>query len=253
MTTYTEGRRSSILRRVQFEFGYQYIGFNRFCRVLLIPALGSTVANTDRTELRYVTYQKDLWHLIFLQTGFCYQILEPLKEYDPVRRLLQPPQPVKGSDLPQYVDIDAFQWRRQQTNALWVNHPLDNFEMPAPDEPFAFPYDLAERVYFIEAETLDRVRIGWTGQPAQRPQRIAPYVPAPIRYLAVLPGGRDDEEHLFFALSHLRLHRDWFHLNDEMRAYIRWAKANWRKPGEWRFCSLKDFKKPIGANGVPVE
>lgn len=103
MTTYAEGRRSPVLRRVKFEFGYQYIGFNRFCRVLLIPALGGRVANVDGTELRYVTYQKDLWHLIFLQTGFCYQISEPLEEYAPGQYRISHPLPIKSSELSQYV------------------------------------------------------------------------------------------------------------------------------------------------------
>jgi hypothetical protein len=235
-----DGKKVRVRGEVQFRGGGYYIGWNRMCRALIAPALGST----PREDPRYVVYHPGLWFVTICQGGHFFIGNTTATE-----------------NISLYVDANAFQWRRQRTDRLWVNHPYLMAEDYPPGDPFALPgrYDgethrlaLEESgyVYLIGAESLDRVRIGWTTDPGRRPGELVRSSPVPLSYLALLPATQEDEGWLQHRFRHLNVHDDWFQLSAEILAFIEWTKTHWRKPGEDPVVHLPKDYPPVGADGV---
>lgn len=245
MAEYFEGERYRVRGQVHFKRGHHYSGYNTACRVELLPALGNKVDSSESRPLRYITYQDNVWYLHFAQHGYYYQI----------------PQPIHTELIATYVDTSAFLWRQQITNALWVMHPLNMLVDHKPNEPFFFPrdYDYETEtftqielgyVYIVYADTLGTVRIGWTSRPDRRPIQLSPSTPAPLNYLALLPGTKDDEQQLQHKFSHLHLHGSWYRYTKEMHDFVVWSRDHWRPAGSDPMNILRGVPLPIGSSGI---
>ena len=245
MAEYFEGERFRIRGQVQFKRGHIYSGYNTVCRVELVPALGGQANSSEHHPLRYVTYQDHVWYLYFVQHGYYYQAMDS----------------IHTDAIATYVDTSAFHWRRRITNALWVRHPVDMLLYYKPDDPFLFPRDYdyetetftqieSGYVYIVHAHNLGTVRIGWTSHPDKRPIQLSPSTPAPLKYLALLPGTKEDEQQLQYKFSHLHLHGSWYRYTEEMYNFVVWAQEHWRPAGDNPMHNLRNVTLPIGTNGI---
>lgn len=238
--TNTDGPSVRIDGPVQLQPGFSYTGYGSVCRVEILPALNFEVTRKHSDLLRYVTYRPGRWYMLFPQWGTYYWIEES----------------VETAHISNYVDMAAFQWRKRRTTTYWARSPMDVFDA-APDEPYSFEPNIAKNpamgfVYFAEALSVGRVRIGWTASPDRRPNEIVRHSPSPLKLLALLPGEKADESHLQYVLSHWRSHGDWFELTDEIRAYIQMLKRRWRDPSNYPSRQI-EVHEPIGTEGVPTE
>jgi hypothetical protein len=234
-----DGKRILIKGPVTFRTGGYYFGRNVACRAMLSPALG----DKPHENARFVVCRPDLWFCTVFQNGY-------------VSRLNHDPAPIEK--IP--IDTSAFEWRRQRTSRLWLTSPVAHSGYYPPGDPFVLrgryvgeldDIVVEEKgyVYFIMAAALDRVRIGWTTDPNRRPGELVRSSPVLLEYVALLPGTQDDEAWLQYRFRHLNTHDDWFVYNDELRAYIEWAKENWRKPGENPLLGSRR-KTPVGSQGL---
>jgi hypothetical protein len=77
-------------------------------------------------------------------------------------------------------------------------------------------------VYFIEAESVGLVKIGWTGQPpVVRFGLIRGMSPVPLTMLGVVPGGREAEADLHREFRLDRERGEWFRVTPRLRDFIR--------------------------------
>jgi hypothetical protein len=233
-----DGKRILIKGPVTFRSGAYYFGRNAACRVMLSPALG----DKPHEDARFVVCRPDLWFGTVFQSGYV-----SLLNYEPA--------PIESVGI----DTSAFEWRRQRTSRLWMTSPVGHDDYYPDNDPFVLRSryvaeidDLVVEekgyVYFIMAAALDRVRIGYTADPDRRPGELVRSSPVLLEYAALLPGSREDESWLQYRFRHLNTHDDWFVYNDELRAYIEWAKEHWRKPGENPL--LGRHKLPVGRRGI---
>lgn len=242
-----ESKTSRIDGPARFRPGFRYVGFGRVCRVEIVPALNSYVANTSQDWLQYVTYRPGSWFVFFSQLGRHYWRESA----------------VATAEIGNLVDVAAFQWRQRKTGNLWVRNPLDVWSFYTPGEPYFFDLDHNPKenaptpknpgfVYLVEATDLNRVRVGWTASPDRRPNELVRFSPSPLNLLALLPGGKLDEAHLQHMLSAVRLHDDWFQLTAQARTLIDQLKRRWRGPDDYPARSLPDLQAPVGDQGVPL-
>lgn len=95
----------------------------------------------------------------------------------------------------------------------------------APDEPLPCPlFEQQGWVYFIEAEGLNRIKIGWSRDADDRLATLATGSPVPLRIVARFPGSRGDEQRLHrrFA-AHLvgdGVREEWFTFASDIRAFL---------------------------------
>jgi len=75
-------------------------------------------------------------------------------------------------------------------------------------------------VYFIEAVGLKRLKIGYSDDPDKRVRTLATGSPVSLRVLAKMPGTQAMEKEIHAKFAHLKVENEWFHLTDDIRAYI---------------------------------
>jgi hypothetical protein len=79
----------------------------------------------------------------------------------------------------------------------------------------------AGRVYFVEAEGSERIKIGWTStDPFDRLNSLSTGSPFPLRMLVHLSGTQKTEGWLHAACVEARAHNEWFHATPELRELI---------------------------------
>lgn len=75
-------------------------------------------------------------------------------------------------------------------------------------------------VYFIEAVGLDRVKIGFSKDPARRRTELQTGCPCDLFVRAVMPAQAFMEGSIHRLFDEYRLDGEWFHLVDELRDFI---------------------------------
>jgi hypothetical protein len=83
--------------------------------------------------------------------------------------------------------------------------------------PQAFPIGF---IYFLEQPSLARIKIGSTCNPTSRLKHLASWMPEPPVILGLIPGGASEEMRWHERWAALRVHREWFTANDELRKAI---------------------------------
>jgi hypothetical protein len=84
-------------------------------------------------------------------------------------------------------------------------------------------------VYFIGDHEMQAVKIGYTSQPVeQRLFQIQCSSPHKLALLAAMPGTQEDELRFHQQYAHLRIHREWFRLDEVLRGLIE-VIAGWPK------------------------
>jgi hypothetical protein len=93
-------------------------------------------------------------------------------------------------------------------------------------------------VYFIAAETIGAVKIGFSTQhPTKRLRAMQTGCPAPLKLLAYAPATQEEEAKLHQAFAPLGIHGEWFR-NEMKLASLLWMFD----PDEDRFVSRHDFE-----------
>lgn len=81
-------------------------------------------------------------------------------------------------------------------------------------------------IYFIAAETLGAVKIGFTrSHPIARLKGLQTGCPAPLKLLAFVPGSEEEERRLHRCFSPLRIHGEWFRLEMKLFDFIGYLDA----------------------------
>jgi len=76
-------------------------------------------------------------------------------------------------------------------------------------------------IYFIAADALDSVKIGFSvAHPQRRMQELQCGSPARLRLLGFVPGTQTEERDLHKTLAQLRMHGEWFRYADELRFIV---------------------------------
>lgn len=75
-------------------------------------------------------------------------------------------------------------------------------------------------VYLVEATGIDKVKIGFATNLADRLRNLQTACPVPLKLLAVVAGGDEVELELHRRFAHLRSHGEWFFLTTEVRNAI---------------------------------
>jgi len=76
-------------------------------------------------------------------------------------------------------------------------------------------------VYFIEAEKLGVVKIGFSdSHPDRRLRELQTGCPAPLKLLAYFEGTANEERQLHRTFSDLRSHGEWFRLDGDLRFLV---------------------------------
>lgn len=75
-------------------------------------------------------------------------------------------------------------------------------------------------VYFIEAEGLERIKIGRAADPQRRLLQLQTASPAPLRLVCSIPGGSFEEESMHKLFASDRIQLEWFHATPRVRAFI---------------------------------
>jgi hypothetical protein len=88
-------------------------------------------------------------------------------------------------------------------------------------------YEAACRIYFIEAVGMDRVKIGYTLDPAKRFVGMLTSSPAPLSLLGCIAGGPQREAELHALLAEHRLHGEWFAMVPEVMAIVATAETQY--------------------------
>lgn len=94
-------------------------------------------------------------------------------------------------------------------------------------------------VYF--AESAGRIKIGCSGQPWRRAYKLSTGNPNGVRILAAVPGRFADERALHRRFEHLRISREWFRADPELRVFIHITASTGRLP------------PLVGDSALPVE
>lgn len=77
-----------------------------------------------------------------------------------------------------------------------------------------------EIVYFVEAEGLNRVKIGRTNNIKRRLKDLQTGSPVPLTVLYELPGDKSLERELQKKFLHLRIINEWFHFAEEVKTFL---------------------------------
>lgn len=75
-------------------------------------------------------------------------------------------------------------------------------------------------VYFIESVGLERIKIGFAGEPEKRLRQLQTGSSSPLRLIGCIPGGQHLEAKLHNDFAHLRLDGEWFLATQELRGFI---------------------------------
>jgi hypothetical protein len=76
-------------------------------------------------------------------------------------------------------------------------------------------------VYFVEAEGLDRIKIGTATDIEKRFAELRTMSPVPLKLLAAVQGGVPVEQALHDRFAADRLHGEWFRASADLRSLIR--------------------------------
>ncbi len=107
----------------------------------------------------------------------------------------------------------------------WKSEAWDGTEYEPPQERASTQH--SDTIYFIEAEGLDRVKIGLcTGDPSFRVSNLQTGSPVRLRLLAQSKGDSRAERALHKQFESLRIHGEWFHLEGALLAHIQSLKGN---------------------------
>lgn len=82
------------------------------------------------------------------------------------------------------------------------------------------PYTGTDCVYFVQAETMLRIKIGTSNNIARRVCELRIGSPDKLRVMAVMPGDCSVERQLHKKFSEDRLHGEWFSPSENLLAYI---------------------------------
>jgi hypothetical protein len=103
-------------------------------------------------------------------------------------------------------------------------------ELPKTVEP---KQPAEQRVYFIEAQGTDLVKIGIAAQPKERLRELQTASPHRLAILAEMPGGKPKESALHRQFAAHRAAGEWFHRTPELDELIAKAAAgDFDEPGE---------------------
>jgi hypothetical protein len=83
-------------------------------------------------------------------------------------------------------------------------------------------------VYF--AESAGRIKIGCSGQPWRRAYRLSTGNPNGVQIVVAVPGRFADEHALHRRFAHLRISREWFRADPELRVFIHVTASTGRLP-----------------------
>jgi hypothetical protein len=96
-------------------------------------------------------------------------------------------------------------------------------------------------IYFIAAETLGTVKIGFSrSDPTKRLRSLQTGCPAPLKLLAYAPGSQQEEASLHEAFVPLHIHGEWFRHELKLRALI-----SYFEPDERGLVSRTDFEQSL--------
>lgn len=76
-------------------------------------------------------------------------------------------------------------------------------------------------IYFIQAETTNLVKIGYTSDIRCRLADLQAASPFPLTVMSTMPGDISDEHRLHARFKRLRVHNEWFQLSNELLDLIR--------------------------------
>jgi hypothetical protein len=112
-------------------------------------------------------------------------------------------------------------------------------------------------IYFVQAVGGGRIKIGTTVQLAKRLQVLACEYKQELRVLAVIDGGREQEQWLHQQFSHLRVVNEFFEPGDDLLGFILdvgkpWEDADKPKQGRGRpKGSRLPLKSIVNFKGTP--
>jgi hypothetical protein len=96
-------------------------------------------------------------------------------------------------------------------------------------------------IYFIAAETLGAVKIGYSGQhPEKRLRGLQTGCPARLKLLAFVPGSEADEARLHEIFQPLHIHGEWFRHELKLRTLIAYLDCS---PGQ--LATREDFEASV--------
>lgn len=105
-----------------------------------------------------------------------------------------------------------------------------SYYAPAPERISRAPHpptewDVKGSIYFVLAPSSNRIKIGFSVNPAKRIEAILTGCPERLAVLGVIPGTIPEEHALHHRFAPARVHREWFNATPELRSYIREATA----------------------------
>lgn len=114
-------------------------------------------------------------------------------------------------------------WRKSLPEGLeWTSHKWDGNEMAVPLETADRHKSRSDRVYFLEAVGLNRIKIGLcTGDPEVRTSQLRLLSPVELRVVGTIPGDVKTEHALHERFQMSRIHGEWFEFDDDIREYIK--------------------------------
>lgn len=113
------------------------------------------------------------------------------------------------------------QWGNDRANQYVIDKALSLGFVKKGDSAFFERTSMgAAYVYFVEAVGLSRVKIGYSENPEGRLKQLLTGSPVSLRILAKMPGNQAMEKEIHSRFSHLRVENEWFHLTEEIRAYV---------------------------------
>lgn len=100
-------------------------------------------------------------------------------------------------------------------------------EFKKPKTAYKFFYESKERckkeisyVYFLEAQGLDKIKIGVSKNPEARLKQLMTGSPSALKLLAYYPGNEIEEKTLHEQFSDCRHDGEWFHATKKLRVFI---------------------------------
>lgn len=130
-------------------------------------------------------------------------------------------------------EIAAAQWA-QKISAAWGEAKAARRELNslrakqrAADRRLSARRQVAQVVYFVEAEGMGLVKIGTSSDMHLRLCSIRSHSPAPIRFLKAIAGDAALEAALHNRFSRLRVRGEWFRAEPELMAFIEGGVSAW--------------------------
>jgi hypothetical protein len=82
------------------------------------------------------------------------------------------------------------------------------------------PFECATRIYFVQAPSVQLIKIGVATNLQGRFWALRSASPVPLLLLAFMPGTKEDEKCIHRSLWHSRSHGEWFRDNAEVGRYV---------------------------------